>query len=205
MARDRMRKRPQQARSEATVEAIVEATGQVLGSHGREHTTTNRIAERAGVSIGTLYQYFPGKESLIAAFVKHRIEADQAVLEALMRDGVDRPPRDVLVTTSRAFVAMMRDNRALYCDMVELMPFVGYLDELRSSMTALAEFAARYLASRPEVNSDADLHTAALLSIHAVRAALLAAVFDAPDALDDPQLPERLAACAIAFLPMRAS
>ena len=53
------RKTPIQARSTVTVEAISEATIQVLLSHGAERLTTTRVAERAGVSVGTLYQYYP--------------------------------------------------------------------------------------------------------------------------------------------------
>src|SRR5579862_5736285 len=61
------RKTPIQARSAVTVEAISEATIQVLLSHGTERLTTTRIAERAGVSVGTLYQYYPNKQSLLFA------------------------------------------------------------------------------------------------------------------------------------------
>src|ERR1039458_3733169 len=64
------RKTPVQARSAVTVEAIFEATIQVLLSHGADRLTTPRVAERAGVSVGTLYQYCPNKQSLQFAVVK---------------------------------------------------------------------------------------------------------------------------------------
>ena len=57
------RKTPVQARSTVTVEAISEATIQVLLRHGAERLTTTRVAQRAGVSVGTLYQYYPNKQS----------------------------------------------------------------------------------------------------------------------------------------------
>jgi len=56
------RKLPQQDRSKVTVEAILTAAAHILTEHGYDNTSTNRIAERAGVSIGSLYQYFPNKE-----------------------------------------------------------------------------------------------------------------------------------------------
>jgi len=59
------RKTPLQARSAVTVEAIYEATIQVLLTNGIEQLTTTRIAARAGVSVGTLYQYYPNKQSLL--------------------------------------------------------------------------------------------------------------------------------------------
>ncbi|ABE33346.1 bacterial regulatory s, tetR family protein [Paraburkholderia xenovorans LB400] len=61
------RKQPQQARSQATVDAIFDATIQVLLADGLQRLTTIRVAERAGVSVGTLYQYFPQKQALLFA------------------------------------------------------------------------------------------------------------------------------------------
>src|ERR1035441_9835933 len=67
------RKTPVQARSTVTVEAIYEATFQVLLAVGPDRLTTTRVAERAGVSVGTLYQYFPNKQSLLLSVLeKHQ-------------------------------------------------------------------------------------------------------------------------------------
>ena len=63
------RKSPVQARSAATVDAILEAAARILESEGFEGYTTNAIAKRAGVSIGSLYQYFPNKDAVTAALV----------------------------------------------------------------------------------------------------------------------------------------
>lgn len=65
----RPRKAPVQARSAATVEAILEAAAHILENEGFEGYTTNAIARRAGVSIGSLYQYFPNKDAVTAALV----------------------------------------------------------------------------------------------------------------------------------------
>jgi AcrR family transcriptional regulator len=74
------RKTPVQARSAASVEAILKATIQVLTSVGKERLTTTRVASRAGVSIGTLYQYFPNKSALLqAALNRHLNEVTEAV------------------------------------------------------------------------------------------------------------------------------
>ncbi len=67
------RKTPVQARSTATVEAIAEATIQVLLSQGANRLTTTRVAERAGVSVGTLYQYYPNKQSLLFAVLENHL------------------------------------------------------------------------------------------------------------------------------------
>jgi AcrR family transcriptional regulator len=75
------RKTPVQARSTVTVEAIAEATVQVLLSHGTERLTTTRVAERAGVSVGTLYQYFPNKQSLLFAVLEDHLDKVSTAVE----------------------------------------------------------------------------------------------------------------------------
>lgn len=80
------RKTPRQARSQATCEAILEAAARILEQGGLPALTTNRIAELAGVSIGSLYQYFPSKEAILAEMVRRmRAEmcrdVEQAVAE----------------------------------------------------------------------------------------------------------------------------
>lgn len=77
------RKTPVQARSTATVDAILEATIQVLLTLGKERLTTTAVAHRAGVSVGTLYQYFPNKRALLQASLKrHMNEIGQSILHA---------------------------------------------------------------------------------------------------------------------------
>ena len=72
---EKARRNPRQARAEVTVEAIFDATFQLLEAGGLDSLTTNHIAQRAGVSIGTLYQYFGGKSEILAAMAQRRAEA----------------------------------------------------------------------------------------------------------------------------------
>lgn len=67
------RKRPRQQRAAATWAAILDAAAQLFQAHGYIATTTNRVAERAGVSIGSLYQYFPNKDALLLALAERHI------------------------------------------------------------------------------------------------------------------------------------
>ena len=68
------RKRPRQARSRATVDSVLEATARVLVKRGFDGLTTNLVAEAAGVSIGSLYQYFPNKAALVGALIEKHVE-----------------------------------------------------------------------------------------------------------------------------------
>lgn len=72
---EKTRRNPKQARAQATVDAILAATFQLLESEGEGRLTTNRIAERAGVSIGTLYQYFKDRDDILAAMGERQAEA----------------------------------------------------------------------------------------------------------------------------------
>ena len=80
------RRAPRQRRSRQTVEAVLEAVQLVVKRHGPEATTTNRIAEAAGVSIGSLYQYFPDKRAIFAALYDRHVDEVRHVIERTMAD-----------------------------------------------------------------------------------------------------------------------
>ena len=80
------RKKPVQARSTASVKAILEATIQVLLKGGKERLTTTRVALRAGVSVGTLYQYFPNKSSLLQAALKRHLDEVTDAVELVCKE-----------------------------------------------------------------------------------------------------------------------
>src|SRR4029077_20540269 len=80
------RKSPVQARSAASVEAILEATIQVLLDAGKERLTTTRVALRAGVSVGTLYQYFPNKSALLQAALKRHLDEVSVAIELACKE-----------------------------------------------------------------------------------------------------------------------
>jgi AcrR family transcriptional regulator len=98
------RKTPIQARSTVTVEAISEATIQVLLGHGAERLTTTRIAERAGVSVGTLYQYYPNKQSLLFAVLEHHLNNVAARVEAACESACHKPLAEMIRDMVEAFV-----------------------------------------------------------------------------------------------------
>lgn len=85
----RPRKTPSQARAEETVESIIEAAAQVLEAEGLAGFNTNAIARRAGVSIGSLYQYFPGKDALTVALIQRETSRfyDDAAAALTQRSG----------------------------------------------------------------------------------------------------------------------
>jgi len=106
------RKQPQQARSSRLVADILEAAAQVLSREGARRFTTARVAERAGISVGSLYQYFPNKEAIL-----FRLQADEwrqtgALLQAILADH-SLPPTGRLRTLVRAFFRSECEEAAL--------------------------------------------------------------------------------------------
>ena len=98
------RKTPVQTRAAVTVGAIAEATIQVLLSDGAERLTTTRVAERAGVSVGTQYQYYPNKQSLLFAVLADHLDAVAAAVETACTQARHRPLADILRTVVEAYV-----------------------------------------------------------------------------------------------------
>jgi AcrR family transcriptional regulator len=112
------RKSPVQARSAASVDAILEATIQVLLNAGKERLTTTRVAARAGVSVGTLYQYFPNKSALLQAGLKRHLDDVTEAVERVCREQKGQTLRQMATVLITTFLnAKMRDARtsvALY-------------------------------------------------------------------------------------------
>lgn len=90
------RKRPRQTRSKATVDSILEATARVLIAQGFDGLTTNGVAEAAGVSIGSLYQYFPNKHAVLAELARRLERRTEVALSALLETATDLPLDEVV-------------------------------------------------------------------------------------------------------------
>lgn len=116
---EKTRRTPRQPRSEATVGAILEAAFQLLEAGGGEALTTNHIAERAGVSVGTLYQYFRGKRAILAALAQRRAAAARdRIAEIVIANSVAERPeigavRLIVRTLTTAFEGSPATRRAL--------------------------------------------------------------------------------------------
>ena len=106
------RKSPVQARSTASVEAILEATVQVLLAVGKERLTTTRVAVRAGVSVGTLYQYFPNKSALLQAALRRHLEVVTRAVEETCLAQHGKPLDQMATALITAFLdAKMRNAK----------------------------------------------------------------------------------------------
>jgi AcrR family transcriptional regulator len=145
---------PSQRRAQDTVDVLLEATELVLADKGFAATTTNHIAEAAGVSIGSLYHYFPSKEALVEAVVHRMWARELAVLEAHAAE-LAAGPLDVAVRAIVGdLVAVMAARRELYRRWYAEASHLGSLDaglEITARGVAALEavFARRAAELRP--------------------------------------------------------
>jgi len=166
------RKKPLQARARRTVEAILEGAAQVFETYGYARTTTDRIAERAGVSIGSLYQYFPNKDAVVVALA----ERHQEVVLQRVRDrlfGVEglalaAMDLDVLLETFVGdLLELHRDHPQLYkLLLVEARMPSDQLERLSGQEDDLAAEIAVLLQTHPGIDAPSPQLSAWLL-IHA--------------------------------------
>lgn len=157
-ARFRPRKVPAQRRSAETVEAILGAAARTFVSRGFRGATTNHVAKRAGVSIGTLYEYFPGKEALAAALIERhleRAEARFAERAAALATAQPRPSVSELASAMvRTMIELHEDAPRLHRVLFEEVPHPPALRaRVRALEDAQVEALAALLAAMPDVRA----------------------------------------------------
>ena len=168
MTPEKPRKEPSQSRSVHTVEAIFDATIQVLLDGGLERLTTTRVAERAGVSVGSLYQYFPNKQSLVAAVLQrhllHVVGAVEAACAAAKGQRIDVMASAVI----NGFVSAKLDQPAISKALYAVAAQVGGVAEV-ARLTMRSQLAlCDLLATASDVRfKDAEL-VAFMLSTAAI-------------------------------------
>jgi AcrR family transcriptional regulator len=184
------RKRPQQARARATVEAVLEASTYILVKDGWERFTTNRVAERAGVNIASLYQYFPNKEAIVVELFRQHVAKASPSDDARRRAW--RPPktfRGLLRAIVEAGVNEHRAAPALHRVFEEELP-----RSARRAVNVHEAEQAREWANllRPFVRNVPDPDVALFISRVVGHAALHETAIERPELLQNPALVEEL-------------
>tara|TARA_B100000378_G_scaffold249564_1_gene223019 strand:- start:82 stop:714 length:633 start_codon:yes stop_codon:yes gene_type:complete len=164
------RKKPRQARAAVTVDAIFEAAIQLLVSGDPQRLTTTRVAERAGVSVGTMYQYFPHKQALIYALNERYLEALAARIEAMCLRHRGATLDEMVTALIETYFAAKTERadvtRALYRSVNEL-----------DNEALIANFAARVDAATTAMFASA--RDAAITDIESVNLTLVTTIFGA--------------------------
>jgi AcrR family transcriptional regulator len=150
------RKTPIQARSTVTVEAISEATIQVLLSHGAERFTTTRVAERAGVSVGTLYQYYPNKQSLLFAVLEHHMNNVATRVEAACESACYKPLAEMIRDMVEAFVDAKMERADISAALYRVAADVGGPALIKRISQRSRKAMAATLQTAPDAKSPPD-------------------------------------------------
>lgn len=112
-----MRKKPQQERSRQMVEALIDATARIIAKRGLDGTTTPLIAEEAGVSVGSLYQYFDGKDALISALLRKLARDLTRLLDSQAIMAAQTSLRDTTRNAINLTLTFMYSNEGLYLEL----------------------------------------------------------------------------------------
>jgi len=133
------RKLPRQARSRVTFDAIVEACARILDESGLDGVTTTAVAERAGVSVGSLYEFFPGRDAILATLAERRLRALAPEVEAAVETASGLPP----ATAVRFLIGRLADavagERALFRVIVREAPALRDLPATRRAIEVFFE------------------------------------------------------------------
>ena len=194
------RKEASQDRSRATVDALLSATARVLVKEGYDRASTNKVAEAAGVSIGSLYQYFPSKEALVAAVIaRHMGEMMEVVRSSLVRVAL-MPLADAARELVRVMIDAHRIEPKLHRVLVEQIPRVGNLEHIESIDDEAIALVRAYLeAHRSEIDV-VDLDVAAFIAVTSVEALTDAAVLRRPALLDDERFRDEVVSLVVRYL-----
>ena len=184
------KKRPRQGRSRAMVDALVEATARLLAAEGYGAATTKRIAAVAGVSVGSLYQYFPNKDALVYAVAQRHFDEVLAQL-ALVSLSPGTPLPDIVRGFVKAMVASHRMDAGLHRALTEFLLRLGPESYAEQQQRAQAMVRGILELRRSEV-VEADLDVASWLLVTTAESAVHAALMEDGDLLSHERFEREL-------------
>jgi AcrR family transcriptional regulator len=137
---DFQRRSPQQARSRDTVETIFEATARIIEHEGQGALNTNHIAERAGISVGTLYQYFPKKEGILIAMARRELANDRAAVIRSISEALEVPGAPVARLAVRTLIDLHRQRQKVRGVIMQVHAAHGFGHEHSQPLREVTEF-----------------------------------------------------------------
>jgi len=167
---------------------------------GYDRASTNRIALAAGVSIGSLYQYFPSKEALVAALVEEHLQKMSDALSAVLTDAKPEGLPETTRVVVKGLIAAYRVDARLHQVLCQEVPKVGELRKVYHFEDQLARSAREYLDMLRESIRHEDLDRAVFLLAHAVPSVIRAAVSTDPEGASDESLCAELTDLILRYL-----
>ncbi|NJO39438.1 MAG: TetR/AcrR family transcriptional regulator [Cyanobacteria bacterium CRU_2_1] len=194
------RKLPQQDRSKITVDAILTATARILTEEGYDKASTNRIAEMAGVSIGSLYQYFPNKEALVAALAEHHENEMIELVQSKLNDLFDAPIEIVLPELVKACMAAHAVNPTLHKVLNEQLPRIAKLQQVNNAEEQILNLFRAYLEKNRDRIRPQNLDLTVFILGCTVESLCHEAVIEHPELLSNGELEEEVSNLLLNYL-----
>jgi AcrR family transcriptional regulator len=194
------RKTPVQARAKVTWNAILDAAAQVLLARGYEKATTDRIAERAGVSVGSVYEYFPNKESIFAALTLRFNEERWAVLRQHPSDAGHSSLEQAIRSTVRARIAATRLNARLNTALNLEVPHHVTAEQSKAVFNEFLEISLAALGAYAKQLRHGNLELMVTLVTHATHAAVDNIAASNAELLDSHELEDEISLMMFRYL-----
>jgi AcrR family transcriptional regulator len=195
------RKQPRQARSQATVNAVLEAAIQVIEREGVDAATTTRIAEVAGVSIGTLYQYFSHRDAIFNALQDREFDRALTFMQSVLSDGnLARTPRETVTAVVRGLAEVYATCPGLHRLLAIEGLRVTEAERVYAFDTRIVGIIRHFLAATGAPVRRKNLEAAAFVAFQSVRATMLASLLERPPGLGQEDLIEELADLVLRYL-----
>ncbi len=194
------RKAPTQERAKATVDAIVKATARILVKDGYEATSTNQVAKAAGVSIGSLYQYFPSKEALVMAVMERHVDSMLGSFQARLLELMNEEVEKVAPALVHELIEMHRVNPKLHQVLVQQVPRIGKLTKLEEMNRRVAQLVSAYLIAHRDEVDVASPELAAYVIVKAAEAIIHASVIERPELLGNGVLEREIVRLVLSYV-----
>ncbi|MFT7580430.1 MAG: AcrR family transcriptional regulator [Myxococcota bacterium] len=193
------RKKPRQERSKATVEAIVEAAARIFITDGFDGATTNSIARTAGVSVGSLYQYFPNKEALAGELIDRHLAELLGILVAELNQVANSPVAEAVPALVRAMFEAHHRAPELHTVLIEAGSRVGMDARKRQVLERFHQLLRVYLEAHRDEIVLGDLDRGSYVLVYAVES-LMREVTVAPPPFPLDDVVDSIATMCLAFL-----
>jgi AcrR family transcriptional regulator len=197
----RERKQPRQARAQGTVNAILDATVRVLDREGLDAATTTRIAEVAGVSIGSLYQYFAHRDAILSALQDREFDRTLALMQKVFADAnLDDAPAKTVTAALRGLAELYAVSPGLHRVLAIEGLRVAKAEHVHAFDLRVIDLVRHFLSATRAPVQRRNVDAAAFILYQSVRATMLAYLLERPPGLDSERLIEELANFVMAYL-----
>lgn len=190
---DPYRKKPRQARSEETVTAVFEAAARILETQGLDGFNTNAIARLAGVSIGTLYQYFPNKNAVLITMARRELDKVSQTIIRSIQAGAASDQRELAQVVVRTLLKAFSGRQRMRKLLIEALIANGLFDELTRPIEKVIEAILAQQSQSPTGHFQTLTPVALYVMTRALIGTIRSAVMEQSHYLGTAELEEELA------------